>query len=1372
MTLTPPPSAPKVKQWYADSVGEWRGKHENERRAHEALKAQMVTHHEAHAKLELSHQQLKSLLADKKDEVSQLEQAGANLRKEVKLRDVRLEEQRKAYARDMQTLRQMKSSFAEVEQQRDAARELYDEETNKTAALKVSLEDVTNLSKRQAEDITQLRATIQANDRRIDEQTKTMSAQMKRIEALTAEVRDKESIKERLQFALDMNSSMGVRLDQATMALNDVQSEARMRVIHMARELRAAKAAQAELRETLQKSQRRIDDTRDAGDRARDDAAARQEQVADLTRQLDFASTAMAKAEAAADDFKGKLKHEKKRAERLDDELGKATVELKEVRRENARLEEEAMEAARANKEHAAQQAALLKESSSKLEAATAQNAKDEKELLELRPKAKELLRLVVAHRELKEKQATTMRELEKMRERTVGAEKRNDQYRKQHEADRAKIDELESRVAHFEAALEDEQRQHKQERERSAELRESLDSLTARHARLSEDHARLDEAHDRVVVEHAYEKERANNLSEKVGRLEEEMRELRQKCVDLETQRLAREEELKARVKASAETTTMLQRNLEVLRTEREELAASNAELTERLDALWSQLDDELRGKAAFAQQYAELNSMVGDMKSRIESESRKQKATKQLMDASVGRLQEELDANKRAVDEANAARCAAAEREAERVGERIAKRKAQALMQKRRRGSVSGEGSSSPSAALSTQGSLTLRGSEQEKRSTEIAIDFAATIATGSPGGSGGGSPTRGGRAMMSTEAEARMQRLEGQLARETELREETETRADDAEARLAATKAELESERAAGENSGMSIKSLRAELSAEQESHADAVARLEARVKSEVAARKWREKYAADISDKLADAKRALQSLGTRKVVSTRATQTQYAELWTRSVMAADGTDKAAEFRRNWLQRVAGAEGAGASQRVMTAANLMHLITELYAEKVRHDAASARQGKEPAELPEFTHNFFFKRYGLPEPTEARLVEFVASVLAHQDVPEVAAFGLACGVLSEGGATGDPLKQPGASKLLSARDGAGGALDAEDEKGDGDDAEGLALVNSQLRHACIVRDSRLLGLNAGDLAHPLACNLVERVSKLIPRSLAVEDLTHPLADEANAALLATAGVEGLLRRIAADTQPGGACELLNADLGVMVQEEQLPQLHLLLLEAAELLHLEPNDMPQLYIKESPRPRAFLWDVLGRPPAVVLTSSLVDLLTPAEIQTAIAAQMALLGNPAMRHYAMAAAVADWRPRLGVLDASAAPGVRHALERWARFAALTGDRGALVVAQNVGTVAGAAIKIAAGSHTLTNELNVGALLEQARAMDAAAGAQLGRLLEPDGVGTLAHSTVVLRARELDRWAQSEQLQSLLDGGERYVRSARFISAWT
>ena len=88
VTLTPPPSAPKVKQWYADSVGEWRGKHENERRAHEALKAQMVTHHEAHAKLELSHQQLKSLLADKKDEVSQLEQAGANLRKEGKLRDV------------------------------------------------------------------------------------------------------------------------------------------------------------------------------------------------------------------------------------------------------------------------------------------------------------------------------------------------------------------------------------------------------------------------------------------------------------------------------------------------------------------------------------------------------------------------------------------------------------------------------------------------------------------------------------------------------------------------------------------------------------------------------------------------------------------------------------------------------------------------------------------------------------------------------------------------------------------------------------------------------------------------------------------------------------------------------------------------------------------------------------------------------------------------------------------------------------------------------------------------------------------------------------------------------------------------------------
>lgn len=1313
--------AERVKQRYTDSLDEWKGRFESEKLAHQGRQQQLQANLEAHGKLERRHHQLESLLAAKKAEAAQLEDANNALEREVKLRDVRLEEQRKAYARDMQSLSQMKSSFSAVEEQRDAARELFDEETTKTAALNASLEDMINLSQRQAEEITQLKATVSANDRRIDACTETNRAQLKRIEGLEADLHAKEQLQERLQYAMDMNSSMRKRLEQATMSLNEVESEACVRVLALSKAMEDLRGNKGELEDTLVRAQKKMDDGRDANEKLMDDIASKSEHIADLHRQLELASNAMAKAEAAADDFNGKLLFERKRVEKLESELETTTTELNETRRANNALVENEEATAKANEESAKEKEVLIEELNEKLEQANNQNRRDEEELLDLRPRCKELLRLVGSHRELKEKQAATVNELEEMRERAVDADKRIEQRRIEHDADLVKIGELETRAAHLDAALEDEQIHRGNERKRAEELKDRLEALTAAYEKLCEEHQDLISQHDQTTADHAYEEERGRNLTGKVERLEEELEQTRLQCQELATQREACEGELNARAKANQEINALLQRNLEDLRTEREEHAACNARLVERLDHLWQQVGEDLKDKASFAQQYAELNSMVADMKSSIEFGSKKQAATAELLDVGIRRLQQELDNNRKAVAEANEARMKAAEREAQRATKRIARRRA---------------------------ASLPGRPPERSRR--------------------------------FATAGEARMHRLEAQLENEIERREEAEERADGSEENLARVRKELAAVRASLENGANDLKGLQADLQISRAAHEDEVAGLHKRIEAEVAARKWREKYAADVSDKLADTKRALQSLGARRTVSTRTTQTQYADIWKGNAMDNNvGAGRMQEFRARWLQRVADVqEGA---QRVMPAQTLMSTITELYAEKVRHDAASQRQGKDPTELPELTHNFFFKRYGLPEPTEAHLSEFVASILAHQDIDEVKAFGLACGVLSEGGVTGDPLEQPGASKVLSTR-GSGATSNRspaeEDEDGDGDDAQGAALVRSQLRHASIVRDTRLLGLNAADLAHPLACNLVERVSKVMPSSLTLEELQHPLVDEANIALLATAGVDGLLRRIAADN--AGAFrerELPSVDLGVMVQEEQLPQLHVLLREAAELLHLPAAQVPQLHIKESPRPRAFLWDVVGRPPSIVLTSSLVDLLSPAQIQAVVASQMALLGNARLRPYAMAKAVADWRPRLSCLDASTAPAVRHALERWGRFAQLTGDRGALVVAQDVETVVGAAVKVAAGAHTLCNELNVGVLLEQARQMDRAAtlrGDRLDKLLSEGGTsaGAFARSVVVLRARELARWSQSEQLRELFGSGEQYARSERFVSSWT
>jgi Zn-dependent protease with chaperone function len=88
-------------------------------------------------------------------------------------------------------------------------------------------------------------------------------------------------------------------------------------------------------------------------------------------------------------------------------------------------------------------------------------------------------------------------------------------------------------------------------------------------------------------------------------------------------------------------------------------------------------------------------------------------------------------------------------------------------------------------------------------------------------------------------------------------------------------------------------------------------------------------------------------------------------------------------------------------------------------------------------------------------------------------------------------------------------------------------------------------------------------------------------------------------------------------------------------------------------------------------------------------------------------------------------------------------------------RSALLVAQHPKVAVSALMKLAGGAPSFAHELNVDAFLDQARSYDEATASLLGNFLESSQNRYLSHPLPVMRAREIDRWAQSAQYRNLM-----------------
>lgn len=268
---------------------------------------------------------------------------------------------------------------------------------------------------------------------------------------------------------------------------------------------------------------------------------------------------------------------------------------------------------------------------------------------------------------------------------------------------------------------------------------------------------------------------------------------------------------------------------------------------------------------------------------------------------------------------------------------------------------------------------------------------------------------------------------------------------------------------------------------------------------------------------------------------------------------------------------------------------------------------------------------------------------------------------------------------------------------------------------------------------------------------SKTLLVGLRADQFRHPLDLEATSALKQFPGLDLIVRNLL-----GPLAEqffyLNNIAASVLVGKNQLPHLHELLLDACKTLDLEP---PQLYVQQHPVPNAYTFAMRGKQPFIVLHTSLIDLLTPEEIQAVIAHE---LGHLKCEHGVYLTPLniiilaAGLIPTWGSVIAQS---LQAQMLEWLRCAEFTCDRAALLATQNPRVVMSVLMKLAGGSPTLAPQLNLDAFIAQARAYDDISSTELGQMLKSAQTSQLTHPVPVLRAREIDRWASSQDYQSLL-----------------
>ncbi|KAL3909256.1 MAG: hypothetical protein SGARI_002692 [Bacillariaceae sp.] len=270
-------------------------------------------------------------------------------------------------------------------------------------------------------------------------------------------------------------------------------------------------------------------------------------------------------------------------------------------------------------------------------------------------------------------------------------------------------------------------------------------------------------------------------------------------------------------------------------------------------------------------------------------------------------------------------------------------------------------------------------------------------------------------------------------------------------------------------------------------------------------------------------------------------------------------------------------------------------------------------------------------------------------------------------------------------------------------------------------------IQQTPIPSLQASQFRHPLDKELTSTVQRLPFYNLADEGLrnTFPLVEQTV------------------------KLDLLSSS--VKISPSQFPEVYDILLEACDILNLPKDSVPELYLQSSPQANAYTLALQGKkaPSVIVITSALVDRCTLPELQAVIGHE---LGHLLCEHslYLTLGGLASQPLRNLPFFGSQ---VDTALQDWRLAAEYTCDRASLLVAQDLQVVAGALLKLFAG----TAKYNLDAKSFVQQAVDYERQLKTANPLVRMSIEQQrrTHPLPVKRVAELEKWAQSDEYLRLV-----------------
>lgn len=226
---------------------------------------------------------------------------------------------------------------------------------------------------------------------------------------------------------------------------------------------------------------------------------------------------------------------------------------------------------------------------------------------------------------------------------------------------------------------------------------------------------------------------------------------------------------------------------------------------------------------------------------------------------------------------------------------------------------------------------------------------------------------------------------------------------------------------------------------------------------------------------------------------------------------------------------------------------------------------------------------------------------------------------------------------------------------------------------------------------------------------------------------------------------------EQGTRLDLLSSS--VKVSSEQMPELHKSMEDAAGVLDMDV--VPELYVQSSSQANAFTLALQGgdnKPPIVVVTSALLDRCSDDEVEAIIGHELGHLKCSHSLYLTLGGLASTPLRGLPLLGSQA----EQLLRQWRLAAEYSCDRAALLVAQDVNVVAGAMLKLFAGTSRATNTQ---AYIDQAREYE-----NLLKDANPIVRSTIrmqqrTHPLPVKRVAELEKWFNSEEYKSIIQKNE-------------